>query len=158
MSSADSVDVWPIENGVHLRKCLLNSQGWHILLQHFSCFSVFWDLTQHSTWLGSTKGLWSFSFLFSFYFEASEICEICVWALQHSTFVTHDKWCVLQAPVMVGMYGVVLEDEKPLGIELKDWIGKKNPNQTQHFHFVYGECCMGYSSFCTTLWLGIRVS
>lgn len=58
----------------------------------------------------------------------------------------------------VGMYAVVFEDEKLLGVELENCIGKKNPNQAQHFHIVYGECYMEYSSFCTTPWLGLRVN
>lgn len=59
---------------------------------------------------------------------------------------------------VVGMYAVVLEAEKRLGIDLEDCIEKKNPSQAQQFHVVYGECCMDYSSFCTTPWLGLRVS
>lgn len=39
---------------------------------------------------------------------------------------------------MVGMHAVVFEDEKPLGMELKDSIGQKKPNQAQSFHIVYG--------------------
>lgn len=58
---------------------------------------------------------------------------------------------------MVGMHAVVFEDEKPLGIELKDCVGQKKPNQAQPFHIVCGECSLEYSSLWTTPWLGLRV-
>lgn len=38
---------------------------------------------------------------------------------------------------MVGMHAVVFEDEKPLGIELKDCVGQKPPNRAQPFHILW---------------------
>lgn len=99
MNSDDSEDVWAIENGVHLRKCLLNSQEWHILLQNYACY-LFSDISPIITldWrpLRASDLFLSFSL---FCFKASGVCEMCVSAPQHSIFVTHDKECVLQAPV-----------------------------------------------------------
>lgn len=56
------------------------------------------------------------------------------------------------------MHAVVYEDEKTLGVELKNCIGQKKPNQSQIFHIAHGECSVEYSSLWTTPRLGLRVS
>lgn len=99
VNCGDSEDVWAIENGVHLRKCLLNSQGWHILLQHFSCFPVFWDLTQHSTWLGSTKGLIIF-FPFLFLLQSLwNIWDLCLSPIAQYFCDTWQRMCLKSSRV-----------------------------------------------------------
>lgn len=45
----------------------------------------------------------------------------------------------------VGMHLVVFEDENPLGIELKDCMGQKKPNQAHPFQIACGECSLEYS-------------
>lgn len=137
---------------------MLNSQGWHYLASKV-LMSLFSEISPSIAldWgpLRDSDLFLSFSSVASkpLKYVRSVSQPYSIVFFQHMT-----KDVPFKLQCVVGIYAVIFEDEKPLGMELEDCIEKKNPNQAQHSHIVYGECCMEYSSFCTTPWLGLRVS